>query len=461
MTYAAAQQTLANRLYDPTMTFWSQTEIGLYLQEALRTWNAFTSYWRDDFIFPLQQNVTFYDMSNLVAMPTTPRPFTVLDTNLYTQMLYHLLEPPTGIASLQFSQDDLIAATMRRRDEILSITGCTTTLRYVSAVAGRIQLPDSVIDVRRVTYLPTQTGGIPYGTGLYGVGPYGGNLRASVNASVLWPEDTWAEQSFQRLYPLLPAGSQPLAPSVYLLSTQPPISFDVDVPPSFGGQYELLTIEAGPQLLAGSPSLLSIPDDWTHVLKWGALADLLSRESNAKDPSRAAYCEQRYRMGTSLLSTAPAILAMRVGNVPLQIDAITAGDQYNTSWEMSTPGAPQTIYTAGMNILAASPVSDIGPYSLTATVVRNAPLPSLPGDYLQCGRDDLDAIIDYAQHLAAFKMGGLEFTATLPLFQRFLKQASQYGLKLAELGEYTSVIFGQAQRDDQMHPRMAPTQEPS
>jgi hypothetical protein len=597
-TLGTARQQLANRLFDSTQTFWQPAELTGLIQEALRTWNALTSYWRNDFTFPLQQNVTFFDFTDPVAMPGSLRLPTLHDTDLYSVMAYHLLEPPSGIASLQFTQDDFMNAVARRRDEILAVTGCTLTVRLVPAAAGRTLLPDSVIDIRRVAYLPTINIGTPYGIGLYGGatpqgtiepivvtytlvatisgsnmnyvltsnsslfpltaswtipinpvpssftlgqsfylnppipnliingisvnndylffyniallgslraqpvigpkdfnysgpqlysgpesaptmlagtftisqnvstggfssagvpgGPYGGNIRVGANASVLWPEDSFAETSFNRQYTLTPAGTPPAAPSVYLQSTEPPISFDTDQPPSYAGSYELLTVEAGPALSVGNPSLLSVPDDWTHVIKWGALADLLSRESNAKDPARATYCNQRYKMGLALLSKASVLLALRVANVPLQIDSITAGDLYHTGWERDTPGQPTVAYHAGLNLVAVSPVSDVGPYTITATVVQNAPVPASDADFLQVSRGDLDAILDYAQHLAAFKMGGLEFTATLPLFQRFLAAAASYGLKLAELGEYTSVIFAQSQRDAEMHPRFAP-----
>lgn len=620
-TLGAARQQLANRLYDSGQVFWIASELNSYLAESLRTWNALTSYWRSEFTFPLQQNRTFYDITDPTIAPNTLRPLTLQDTDLYSIMQFHLLEPP-GLSSLQFTTDDFIQATARRRDEILSVTGCTLTTRLVPAVAGRILLPDSVIDIRRVAYLPTPSDGTPYGIGLYGVstpqsmvvpiivsytmvatvnganmdytitsnspgypltssfsmpinpvpsggpvdgqfppyssagfvmsnpsgtpggsipvnflfdgvpypsalplalifyapplggglgaftriggqvllyyiggpqlysdptsaptmlagtftltaqvgtttvpsegipsGPYGGSIRTAAQASTLWPEDNFAEQAFNRLYTLAPAGQPPGAPSVYMQSTEPPISFDTDLAPSFGGFYELLTIDAGPALSSSNPAALSIPDDWTHIIKWGALADLLSRESNAKDPSRAAYCEQRYKMGLALLSKASALLALRVANIPLPIDAITAGDHYNSTWERATPGRPQVAYHAGLNLVAVSPVSDVGPYVLTATVVQNAPVPLVDGDFLQVSRGDLDAVLDYAQHLAAFKMGGLEFTATLPLFQRFLASAASYGLKLSELGEYTSVIFAQSQRDAEMHPRFAPASD--
>jgi len=146
------------------------------------------------------------------------------------------------------------------------------------------------------------------------------------------------------------------------------LSFDTDASPSFGGSYELLTVEAGGALSFTSipPSTFTIPDDWIHVIKWGALADLFGRQSNAADPLRQSYCEQRYQMGLKLLMDAPALLAMRVNNVPTQISSVRGADLYNTSWEGADQSSPREIYHAGLNLVALSPPPDSG--------VNNVPL---------------------------------------------------------------------------------------
>jgi len=442
------------------MVFWSSAELTVLIQSSLRTWNALTGYWRNDYTFQSQQGVTWYDLTDTTAMPNTLRPYTVTDLSVYQEILYHLLEPITGPVSLQFTTDDIVQAVQRRRDEILSVTSCTQTLRTIGAVAGRITLPDTVIDVRRMAYLPTESvlTGKGYGTGRYGFGLYGKSASPRIDIpkpSVLWPEDTWAEQSYDPLYTLNPAGT-PTKPLTYIMSTQPPLSFDTDAPPSFGGSYELLTVEAGGPLSFTSPSTFTIPDDWVHVIKWGALADLFGRQSNASDSLRQGYCEQRYQMGLKLLSDAPALLAMRVNNVPTQVSSVRGADLYNTSWEGAEQSTPSEIYHAGLNMIALSPPPDAGvnnvPYDMTATVIENAPVPVNDDDFVQVGRDDLDCILDYATHTAMFKAGGTEFMSTIPLFQRFQKQAALYNRKLLEIAEYNSMLRWVSQMEKSQNP---------
>jgi hypothetical protein len=449
-----ARQQLANRLYDSAQVFWSPAELNLYIAEALRTWNSLTSYWKSDFTFQGQQGLQWLDMTDFTVMPNSTRLPQLKDTDLYLQMQYHLLEPPVGVnpwpgVSTQFSADDLVSAVSRRRDETLSVTGCTYTRRLTPAVAGRIVLPDTVIDVRRLAYL--QFTPRPYGSGNYGSGPYG--VGTAQIGQIVWQEDTWAEEAFNRSYIVQPPGT----PQTFLMSTEPPLAFEAYPPPMPGHYYELLTIEGGPAMAANMPQPLNIPDDWSYVIKWGALADLLSRESNAKDPTRAQYCEQRYRMGLQILTTAPALLSMRLTNLgqSLQVDSVREADLFNTGWEAAPQGPPQEILAAGLNLIAVSPAPDAGLYSFTATVVCNAPVPVLDTDPVQLARDDYDAVIDYAQHLATFKMGGAEFMSTMPLFQRFLKQASLYGLKLTEMGEFTTYLLGISAGEEQVNPRLS------
>ena len=99
------------------------------------------------------------------------------------------------------------------------------------------------------------------------------------------------------------------------------------------------------------------------------------------------------------------------------------------------------------------------PFSITVTVVSNAPLPASANAPVQVSRGDLDAIIDYAQHLAAFKQGGEEFTRTMPLLQRFLKAASAYNGKLAEIAEFSSALLGVSQMERGSNPSMTPSAE--
>lgn len=405
--------------------------------EALRTWQAFSNFWRNDFVFPTVATQTFYD---LTTVANSLRPVTVTDQQLITEMEYHLLEPVAGnfpaagtnwTGSKQFTVNDFLNALQRRRDEILSVSGCTITRRLVPAVQGRISLPDTVLDIRRGAWLPSS-------------GPI----------TPLWIGDVWEEQAYELNYLQTPPGT----PSIISVSSQPPLSFDVDIQPNVVGQYELLTIEAGGALSANAATVMTIPDDWTWVLKWGALADLFSRESNGKDELRAQYCEQRYAMGLKMLISASAVLAMRLNNVPLQVDTIYSADAFNFGWQTAAAGTPDIALAAGLNLVALSTKPDAGPYSVSATVVQNAPVPLVGTDQLQVGRDEFEAVIGYAQHLAMFKIGGAEFIATVSLLDHFFTAAQVYNSKLAEQGAFMKAIYDLSGNQKRLSPEQLPAE---
>jgi hypothetical protein len=428
---------LASRLYDPLEQQWTHAEKTFYLQDALRTFNALTATWRGDFTGNTSLNTAFYDLTSTATFPDTLRPLTLLDTDLYLPMQYHLLEPPSGVnpwsgVSSQFSADDLIQAVARRRDELLSISGCTITRRLLPVAPGRTQLPDGVIDVRRVAYIANPA-------------------SLPLRASPMFPDDTWSLQAFNRGYTTATPGT----PSIWMLNTQPPLAFDVDRQPS-SGNYDILTVDAGLALSPQIPNPLSVPDDWTHVIKWGALGDLLSREANAADPMRAAYCNQRFIMGAGLLIDAPALLAARIANVPVQIDAMRNADMYTASWQNLPAGVPASILQSGLNMIAVSPPPDTGPYSMTFTVIENAPIPANDAAQVQLARDDLDAVLGYCVHISLFKSGGREFTDTMPLLDNFIKAAARYNSKLREWGEFTKILQGVSQMEERFTPRMEP-----
>jgi len=461
-TLAGARQQLANRLYDSGMVFWISAELTLYIQEALRTWNSMAQYWRGDSTFAPVPGQQWYDLTQVA---NTLRPYTVLDTDLYTLMEYQLLEPVAGNFPLigawtgtkMFTIDDLQNAVQRRRDEILSITGCVVTRSVVALTPNetRTVLGDKTIDVRRVAYFPVEVDG-GFGGGGFGDGGFGGDDNGDPN--VLYPDDNWGFQAFEPDW----TTQTPGRPSSYAMSAQPPLSFDVDVPPALPGTYELLTMNAGPQLTPTTPTLIGIPDDFFWVLKWGALADLLSKESEAKDTVRAEYCEKRYKQGLALLTNSPAALQIRVNNVPIWMDAVRTADEFDVGWQALTEDVPKAAYVAGLNLIALSPrppvVDPTNPaISITATVVQNAPLPVADGDFIQVGRDEYDVILDYAQHLALFKCAGFEFTETAQLYARFVRQAAIYNGKLKELGEFKDELYANSHKEETFNPRLSPT----
>lgn len=416
ITLAQAQTELANRLDDYNSIFWTTPELTFYLQEALRTWQALTGAWRGrmtfDTIAPVSPPNIWYD---LTAQTGSLVSYNITDAYLISEMCYHLIEPQlvasAWVGSDQFTLDDLVQALQRRRDQFLVETGMVCSQQFLNAAAapiGRLGLPDNIIDVRRVAWIDAQTG-------LF---------------TQLYKSDEWGAESFQATWATAPANP----PQEYSTAASPPITLQFIPPPLNNGQIELIAVAAGtalnPAANSGNGTLLGIPDNFAHVVKWGALADLLGRDGQPHDPFRAQYCDQRWKEGIMAARLHTSVVTSYLNGVQVFPDSVHSLDSYNRNWQNVTGGPPSTLGVMCWNLIAVTPNDGNGPYSVTMDVLQNAPVPSAPTDQLQIGREELDAILSYAQHLAAFKEAGQEFSESTTLYQRMVELAQVKNARL-------------------------------
>jgi hypothetical protein len=432
ITYLAARQALALRLQDPAEIFFTDAELGLYLIEAIRTFNALTGFWIADYAITV--NAGFPPWITLTA--AGPRQYTLADTDLYQLILYHIIEPQlvAGIwqGTAQFTVNDLTQSYERRQNELIQFAAANISqLAPITLVPGTrtIIIPDTVLDVRRARYVPVVTPPLP---------------------QVLWRGDAMAFSSFAPAYRQTPRN-----PTMYDLSDRPPLSLDVDYAPTAVGSMDLLVSSScAPANLPVSTPLV-IPNDWAWVLKFGMLADLLNKQSEAQDTARAEYCLTRYAEGLQLMQICPWLLNAEFDNVPVGISAVMERDTYDPYWESRPAPIPRNgIVTAGLDLFALCPkptgITNIG---LNLELVINAPVPVLDGDFIQVPRDVLDAILDYSVHLAMFKCGGAEFQSTIPLFDSFRTVCQSYNKRAANLGLYDDILKRQGKRQEELDPR--------
>jgi hypothetical protein len=430
ITLGQAKQALSQQLYDISEQFFTDAELGLYINEALQVFNAIANFYRADFAFDTAANQTWYD---LTTVSNSIRPITTTDQNLLNIIQYHLLEPQSSTYPLawtgsnQFSIADILNSIQQMRDQCLSEANCTATQSLVAAPPGRIVLPHGTLGLRRVCWIPVS------------------DPNFSVNC--LLPSDLWATQSYEAGFPQLGNGT----PQIYRRSTEPPPSFDVDIQPAINGQYDIVTIAGGGMLVPTAATVLPVPNDWSWVIKFGALAQLFDKESAAKDVLRAKYCDARFKHGVALMSSAPALLGARINDVPVQVEAVSNGDFYYANWQGMATAQPQYLFYTGLNLLGAAPIPN-GQYGITASVIGNMSLPVNNGSYLQVGRDDINSILDYAQHLAMLKCGGAEFEASMEMWTDFVRHCTLYNSKLKAMSPWIDYLDGRAQEELKVNP---------
>jgi hypothetical protein len=407
-TFADSKAYLANRLGDASMIYWSDTELGLYILEALRTWGWFTAYWRDYGQFVTSSNEAYYDITSLTNTDgDSLLNYTITDSDIVELIQYHFIEPATGISwngSEQFTLTDLTQAIERRRNQFLIDTACVLTRTYPIAVdsppASNVYLGETVGSIRHLTW------------------------RGIGSSNSLVPEDISRSRNTGSDSLLTPSAY----PLVYISSIGRPTEITLVPPTNEPGVLDMLSVSMGASLdpTVGVP--LGIPDDMASAVKWGAMADLLGRDGPGRDMPRAYYCERKYKLGVELAKSHAVVTNVSVNGQAVHITSLTDLDRYDPSW-ITSSGQP-TIAAPVANFIALRSVPD-GIYSIGVDVVRKAIVPSLDINFIQVGKEYLDIILDYAQHLASFKMGGMEFKSTFRASDNFHDAALAYNSRLS------------------------------
>ena len=422
LTFGTAKQQLASRLADSAMSFWVDAELGIYIQQSLRMFNCLTFFWKTDYQFN-SSNL----WNSLGTLTGSPRLRTITDTYCYTQMEYMLLEKPSGgvwTGTSQFSISDLSQSLQRRRDEMIQVSNCAQSIMPgigLTPNTRRTNLPDDVVDVARVRYIPS--------TG---------------NPVTLYRDDNVAQEFYEYGFPQSISGT----PQTYMVSSEPPLSFDVDITPDQPGTYEAVVSQSGTAFNPPTSTLLGIPDDFAWVAEFGALADLLGRDSEATDRERSAYCLRRYQDGLNLLLKTPWIMLANVNGIAVSVDSIKETDNYMPEWDSNPTGFGPVVVVGGIDFLAAPVGSGIG-----MTVLGNAPIPTLDTDFIQISRSDVDIMYDLAQSLATFKIGGSEWKQALDLEYRAIMACSAENSRLRSTGSFADVILQRGQAQDRAQNR--------
>lgn len=435
-TFTQAKAALAARLNDPTSIHWVDAELGVYLYEALRTWNAWTSHWREGADVVTTAMQPFYDLPTLLP---TLRQQSITQQDLITDLQYSLLEPATPTVwtgTDQFTLAQLTSAIVRRRDQFLQATGAVLTRAETAYPAppasGRLALDEAVLLVQRAAWRPTATQFL----------------------QVLTRTDEWSATHYARTWPALTA-----APSAYSTSVTPPLTLQIMPPTALAGTLDLVSVNRGDPFANPTVAVsLGVPNDWAWVVKYGALADLLQGDGLALDPQRAAYCQMRWEQGIRQALTASVVLDARISGVPCRIGSLSDIDSYQPTWQLLA-GTPRGIVLAGQTLLATFPMEGAGPTTLTLDVVRNAPVPVAGSDVLQIGADLYDTILDLAQHAALFKEGPAQLQLAMALLSRAASIAGvNLGLQQASQPA-REPLLAQTRGDDYAAPRELPPVE--
>jgi len=418
-------------LDDENSLYWPVAQKYFAIQEALYVFGSITNYWRGRGAFNLNpsQSNPYYDLSTLLPA-LRPRTWTL--DQITKDIQFMCLEAANGISgagmSGQISIESILQSIQRARNQFiidakfpLSVTPVDTP----PSADGSLPFPDTTVYVHRAAWQDGFSG----------------------TWTNLWREDEWSIDHADPTWTITPG-----VPKQYSESDLAPLQLQLSPAPLNPGLLELLTVDSLLVDLTDPDATFNIPNEWMYAVKYAALQDIFSSESQNKDALRAQYAEMRYQQAVDFARSARSIVRLLRDGVPLQIDALASIDSGNFAWRNQS--GPPAVAGVLYDIAAISPGSPNQAYGMTADVVQSAPIPTVGTDYIPLGSEDIPHIIDYATHMLTFKCGGQEFTDSFKQYDSFLEAAARRGgINKAKI-RYLTPLFAQPQKEMAERPDM-------
>lgn len=425
-TLAALSDQLGVLLDDTSGLYWTTQEKYYAIWEGLRVFGALTNYWRARGSITVSTSPVWYDLSTYLPALRT-RTWTL--NQLTQEIQYMCLEAANGISgtgmSGQISISSVLQAISRARNQFV-IDSCfpysvSSLPQSPPPPGGAVSFPNTSVYLHRVSWQDEWTG----------------------QWTNLWREDAWALDHADPTWTVKPS-----IPQVYSESELSPLDLQLSPAPQNSGLLETVSVNSLQIDTTDPNATFNIPDEWIHAVKYAALQDLFSAESQNKDAMRAQYCEMRYQQSMDFAKSARSVVRLLLNGIPLPLDSMAAIDAGLPFWR-NQAGKPQ-LAGALYDLVALAPIAN-QTYGLTVDVVQSAPIPDATG-YVPLGPEDIPHIIDYATHVLTFKCGGKEFQDSFAQYDSFLSAvASRVGINRAKI-RYLTPLFAQPQKEDEERP---------
>ena len=201
----------------------------------------------------------------------------VTDRQLLESIQYTVIEPadlgatwPSGLWTLA----EILAYANQRQYRFMKDTGLIVTSASITANTGAGNLFD----------LPTTW-----------ISTYRAAWKQSGAYRTLHRSDTWEADNGIPTWEVTTG-----TPKLYLDSDTPTLKIQVAPAPDTNGTIEILYVALTTALTQTPAVNLTIPDEFAPYMKYGILADMLSKIGRGQDLERAAYCEERWAEGIAL-----------------------------------------------------------------------------------------------------------------------------------------------------------------
>lgn len=425
---------ISSAMNDSTNVHFTLNEVKYAVWEALRYFSACACYWVDRGNFTIKSPFASPNSLEYPAywyhLPTelpTLRPQTCTFDHICREIQLHLYEPESGVSGtgqIQFDPITVLQSVIRARNRFALEAGVPMAIGSlaVSAGDGYVALPQNIAKLYRLVWADNNPGQPSIRTRL--------ELSDPLTTSCFL---TTSQSSYNQL------------PRVYSHAETNPLSIQLNPPPSNPGTIEYThsyTVNFLSDLIVNTDTL-QIPDDFAPAVKYAAMSDLLTTDSERTNPLLAKYCDLRYTALVEQAKLQRCVIAARINNQSITLCTPTQLDLTQPYW-MNRAATSRPYFAATLYDLAAFapfPTSS-QTYSATLDLVRSAPIPVNGSDYVQLPLDLIPSIIDYAQHYLSLKLGGADFTQTFHAFNSFQSMMERnMQIKGARIRPITEVLL--------------------
>lgn len=423
---------VSDSIDDRNNAFWVAEEIKFAIWEALYVWGGYTGFWKTRGVFnikPGDTNAPYYDLSQFLPLL---RPRNITPNQIAKEIQYHLLENPSGVAGTGMTQQvqisSILAAIQRGRDRFALDVMFPITIQPIDLNPvppdGYMTLDQSIVHVHRAGWKDA----------------YSGVYRNLVR------ENAWSMDKYQPNWTINPS-----LPYAFSESENSPLVVQVYPKPINQGTLELLTTNSETINFDDLDSILDIPNEWAHGVKYAALNDLFG-SGMIGDQVRAQFAQTRYDQCVSMAKSGKSIIRLLLNNTPLNIDSLQAIDTGDPTWRNQT-GRP---FLAGImpDVVVFNRMPD-QLYGVAADVVQAAPIPINPGDYVQVGEEELANVVDYCVNYLLIKCGGVDLQNTFDQYDSFNKAVNDQKNVDEVKVQYLNPLLNQPEREVAIRPYKA------
>ncbi len=214
----------------------------------------------------------------------------VTDQNVTNEMQFHLLEPANNGASYNsglYTTSEVAARLNYRLNLFNLLTNSWVNFHEQTATSGsKLQdLSTTFADLMDILDVHYSQNGTMAGGGTYTQLPTGSSLEG---------DELIATQTPQSL------------PNLWVVDSAKPLQINLFPAPTFNGTNGQLLVFYIPRLGVfpavpnGTAFPTGFPDDLTPFIKYGAMADLLSKSGETYDPLRSQICEGLFLLGVEM-----------------------------------------------------------------------------------------------------------------------------------------------------------------